>query len=161
MPDHAAERSWVRLTVLACRILLNLSTLVCRVECASSSFAVAPAVSGLCSIRCNEFAGSLKTSLYCGRKIFSPTFFPMIGYCGPPLSSPISTLLDTLWGVGLDAEGKYPKADGGCILVPLPEGDFFEYLALVKLGRPNSSSSSIPQSKLLVLPSMSSSSSAT
>ena len=77
MPDQAAERSSGKETAVACNIRLNLPIREILVLCASASFGDALTGNAGWLIRCNEFAGSRKISLYCGLSIFPSPFLAL------------------------------------------------------------------------------------
>lgn len=93
-------------------------------------------------MRCNEFAGSLKISLYCGLRIF-PSLFLVVGYDGAGRSIAMSALFE------------YRRAPKDCPMSVLhglsaatgseasPGGFFGFRLVLDTLGSPKSSSPSL------------------
>lgn len=155
-PDHALFRSSAMFIDEAWRIFLNLFMRVIRAECASTSFADAPAGTGGCDMRCRLLAGSRNMSLYCGRKIFWPSVLRfMVGYAGIARTSDTSPLSSA--GAYEDAEVTLPfrEAFGYGVLLSLPnplmtldslvflEDAFLPFLRIdAMLGSPNSSSSS-------------------
>ena len=91
-PDHAEFLSSASEIEEACRILLNLLMRVIRAECASRFLDVALAGTGAWLMRCREFAGSRRMSLYCGRRILPSVVLLAEGYVGMARASATSPL---------------------------------------------------------------------